>query len=73
MAAFVVGDRLTELRPTSVDERAPATTCANCGTQSFDPLREGWHAFDDGLGEEHVLCRKCTAEPGSPRSVAVTG
>lgn len=72
MAALVVGDRLTEL-PAPVDERASATTCANCATQSFDPLLEGWHAFDDGLGEEHALCRECTAEAGSPRSAAAAG
>ena len=48
-----------------VDERARATACANCAARSFDPLREGWHVFDDGLDEEHAVCLDCTRDTPS--------
>jgi hypothetical protein len=35
------------------------STCAVCGTRTRDPALEGWHVFEDGLGEEHALCSGC--------------
>ena len=43
------------------DEPLP-TTCAKCAAQSADPYREGWHLFEDGLGEEHAVCAECTSD-----------
>jgi hypothetical protein len=44
-----------------LDERPTGTTCSNCGIQTADPHREGWHVFEDGLDEQHALCRRCTS------------
>ena len=57
----MVGDGVIELG-SPLAERGSETACANCAARSADPSRAGWHVFDDGLGEEHALCRDCTRE-----------
>jgi len=42
------------------DPQGGVSTCANCAGQATDPALEGWHVFDDGLGEEHALCAECS-------------
>jgi hypothetical protein len=37
-----------------------AWTCASCAAETADPALEGWHLFEDGMGEEHALCADCT-------------
>lgn len=37
-----------------------ATSCVNCRGLADDADREGWHVFDDGLGEEYAICPRCT-------------
>lgn len=49
----------------------PALTCVSCDGRTSDASRDGWHVFDDGLGEEHAICPTCAERPspaGTSRS-----